>query len=144
MRIDGEWVRFPGGEELPVVRGQVIAFDGTPVETLFLVDTDADRTVLTSDVFEQLGLEAFETNERIVGVGGRVRSVQVSTQIWKRRDGGLRASFNGPFWAVTDAATLDLSVLGRDILRWFALIVDRPGNTVCLLNQRHRYGIIAS
>jgi hypothetical protein len=45
---------------------------------------------------------------------------------------------------VTDAATLDLSVLGRDILRWFALIVDRPGNAICLLNQRHRYAIRTS
>jgi hypothetical protein len=60
MRIDGEWVRFGDGEELPVVRGHVIAFDGTPIETLFLVDTGADRTVLTSDVFEQLGLEGVD------------------------------------------------------------------------------------
>jgi predicted aspartyl protease len=96
MRIDGEWVRFADGEYLPVVRGQVIALDGTPVETLFLIDTGADRTVLTSDVFEQLGLESIETDERIVGVGGRVNSVQVATQIWMRREGGLRASFNAP------------------------------------------------
>lgn len=25
---------------------------------------------------------------------------------------------------------------------WFAVIIDRPGNVVCLLSQRHRYEII--
>jgi hypothetical protein len=37
---------------------------------------------------------------------------------------------------------LDLSVLGRDILDFFVLIVDRPGNIVCLLSQRRRHEII--
>jgi hypothetical protein len=36
-----------------------------------------------------------------------------------------------------------MSVLGRDILNLFALIVDRPQETVCLLGQRHRYAIVA-
>jgi hypothetical protein len=144
MRINGEWVRFADGEHLPIVRGQVIALDGTPVETLFLIDTGADRTVLTSDVLEHIGIEAVQTNERIVGVGGRVNSAQVATEIRLRREDGRWISFNGPFWALTEASTLDLSVLGRDILGWFALIVDRPGNTICLLNQRHRYTITAT
>jgi hypothetical protein len=34
---------------------------------------------------------------------------------------------------------LDMNVLGRDIAGLFAVIVDRPGNVVCLLGQRHRY-----
>lgn len=46
------------------------------------------------------------------------------------------------FTAVTDPTALDLCVLGRDILDLFALIIDRPGNIVCLLSQRHRYEII--
>ena len=42
---------------------------------------------------------------------------------------------------MTDWASLDMSVLGRDVTRHFALIVDRPGNTVCLVNQRHSYRV---
>ena len=43
----------------------------------------------------------------------------------------------------TDAATLDMSVLGRDITSSFAVIVDRPGKVVCLVGQRHRYVVLA-
>jgi hypothetical protein len=34
-----------------------------------------------------------------------------------------------------------MNVLGRDIAGLFAVVVDRPGNVVCLLGQRHRYTI---
>jgi hypothetical protein len=34
-----------------------------------------------------------------------------------------------------------MSVIGRDLTNLFALIVDRPGDRVCLLGQRHRYVI---
>lgn len=121
-----------------------MAADGKPVETLFLVDTGADRTVFTSGVLEEIGLNAEQSDERIRGVGGMVNIVQVTAEIRMRRDGGDRASFTSHFWAVTDSSSLDLSVLGRDILGLFAVIVDRPGDTVCLVNQRHRYSIVAS
>jgi hypothetical protein len=34
-----------------------------------------------------------------------------------------------------------MCVLGRDVSDLFTVIVDRPGNVVCLLGQRHRYTI---
>jgi len=42
---------------------------------------------------------------------------------------------------ITDPASLDMSVLGRDILNLFAVIVDRPQDVVCLLTQDHVYEI---
>jgi len=45
---------------------------------------------------------------------------------------------------MTDPDALEMSILGRDIIEQFALIYDRLGNTLCLVGQRHRYGIIAS
>jgi hypothetical protein len=33
---------------------------------------------------------------------------------------------------------------GRDITGLFAVIVDRPGDAVCLLGQRHRYAVTQS
>ena len=46
--------------------------------------------------------------------------------------------FRGQYAAETEVEALDISVLGRDIPGLFAVIVDQPGNVVCLLGQRHR------
>jgi len=46
--------------------------------------------------------------------------------------------------AVVEDEALDFSVLGRDILSLFAVIVDDPQRTVCLLSQRHSYIIVES
>jgi len=43
--------------------------------------------------------------------------------------------------AVTAVDALDINVLGRDITGLFSVIVDQPGDVVCLLGQRHRYTI---
>ena len=51
-------------------------------------------------------------------------------------------TFRGQFTAVTDPETLDMSVLGRNITSLFAVIVDRPGDVVCLIGQRHRYVVV--
>jgi hypothetical protein len=45
--------------------------------------------------------------------------------------------FRGEYHALVDRRALDLPVLGRDITEQFAVLVDRPGNVVCLLSQRH-------
>jgi hypothetical protein len=47
--------------------------------------------------------------------------------------------FRGQYAAVTELEALDISVLGRDITRLFAVIVDWPHDVVCLGGQRHRY-----
>jgi len=49
--------------------------------------------------------------------------------------------FRGRFAAATGPQVLEVSLLGRDITDLFALIIDRPGNVVCMLSQRHRYRI---
>lgn len=56
---------------------------------------------------------------------------------------GTVAVFRGQFVAVTSARALDMSVLGRDVTDLFAVIVDRPGGTVCLVSQHHRYQIVS-
>jgi hypothetical protein len=68
-------------------------------------------------------------------------------QSWSKRASALsreedgKVVFRGQYAAVTELEVLDMSVLGRDVTGLFALIVDRPGNVVCLLGQRHRYTI---
>jgi len=65
----------------------------------------------------------------------------VETHIRLSREEDGKVVFRGQYAAVTELEAIDMSVLGRDITGLFALIVDRPGNVVCLLRQRHRYTI---
>ena len=141
MRIEGEWYLCDDGIERPVIRGQTLASDGSWARTLFLLDTGADCTVLNAAIHAALRRPLMVTHQRLGGLGGGTDSVVVETQIRLTRDGGGSVVFRGHYAAVTDLEALDMSVLGRDITGFFAVIVDRPGNVVCLVGQRHQYAI---
>jgi predicted aspartyl protease len=126
----------------PVLRGETRAHGGTWVKTEFLVDTGADRTVLSAATLECLGIPSLTTAQELGGVGGKVTSVVIETAIRFNVAGGGSAEFNGRFAALTDPEVLDMSVLGRDILGLFAVIVDRPRDVVCMLAQRHGYTVV--
>jgi len=89
----------------------------------------------------ELGLQPLVTRERIGGLGGMAKSVVVETQVRLTREEAGKIVFRGQYAAVTELEALDMSVLGRDIAGLFAVVVDRPGNVVCLLGQRHHYTI---
>jgi hypothetical protein len=141
MRIDGEWFVGDDGIARPVIRGEVLAADRSWVRVPFLLDTGADRTVLSAAILRLLDLPAEARSERIGGLGGVVPSVSIPTSIRLTRDGDRQVLFRGQFAAVTELEALDMSVLGRDITGLFAVIVDQPSGTVCLLRERHRYSI---
>lgn len=141
MRIDGVWYLCDDGVVRPVIRGEILAGDGSWVKALFLVDSGADRTVFSADVMEALQLQAIDSADRLSGAGGVVDSVVVEAQIRLTHDRNGKAIFKGQFAGFTDLEALDMSVLGRDILNLFALIVDRQGDTVCLLGQDHSYTV---
>jgi predicted aspartyl protease len=141
MLIRGEWFPCDDGTIRPVVRGEVLARDGSWAADLFLVDTGADCTVLSEAVLTALDLPRGPDTLRVAGLGGVASSVDVETQIRFPRDGGGFATFAGRFAAVLQPEALDYCILGRDITELFAVIVDRPGNDVALLSQRHRYTI---
>jgi predicted aspartyl protease len=144
MRIDGGWYLFDDDVERPIILGEALARDGNWVRTLFLVDTGADRTVLNASACAKLGFESSDQRERLGGLGGLAEAVYFETQIRLTRDGGGKVSFRGSYAAVVEDEALDFSVLGRDILSLFAVIVDDPQQTVCLLSQRHSYTIVES
>ena len=143
MRIDGAWRLCDDGVMRPVIRGAIRAADGSWVLAPFLADTAADRTVFSFDILRALGLPPVESTDHLEGVGGRAGSVVLATQIQMTRETGETVLFKGQFAAVTDPVALDMSVLGRDITNFFALIVDRPQDLVCLLGQGHRYLIVS-
>ena len=144
MRIDGGWYLFDDEVTRPVILGEVLARDGTWVRTLFLVDTGADRTVVNATACAKLGFDSSDQHEYLGGLGGITESINFETQIRLTRDGGGKPTFRGNYAAVVEEGTLDFSVLGRDILSLFAVIVDEPKQIVCLLAQRHSYTIVAS
>ena len=142
MLITGEWFPCPDDVVRPVIFGEVLSGVGNWNPVPFLLDTGADRTVLSADVLFKLALPLDNTQEHISGLGGVVDSVVLATKIRLIRETGAPVFFSGRFAAVTEATALDISVLGRDITDNFAVIVDRPQDAVCLVSQRHSYSIV--
>jgi hypothetical protein len=141
MQITGEWYLGDDGLRRPVIRGEVLARDGVWVRVPFLVDTGADQTVLSGSILANLHLDAHAADGRLGGIGGVVVALHVDTQIRLFADNGQDVLFHGRFAASSDLETLDMSVLGRDVTDLFAVIVDRPGDTVLMLSQRHSYRV---
>lgn len=141
MQIDGHWSLCNDRMVRPVIRGEIRAADQSWINVALLVDSGADCTVFNADTMAKLHLQPIESNERLVGVGGQADSVVVATQIRFDDSEGGKAVFNGQFAGFTSLEALDMSVLGRDILNMFSLIVDRQGDTVCLVGQQHFYTI---
>jgi hypothetical protein len=141
MLLKGVWLLCDDDVVRPVIHGEVLARDGSRVQTPFLVDTAADCTVFSADILEALDFQPVVASHQLGGVGGVAASVVVETEIELPRDEPGPVLFRGQFAAFTNLEALDMSVLGRDILNLFATIVDRQGDTVCLLGQQHYYTI---
>jgi hypothetical protein len=141
MRISGEWYLCDDGLVRPVIRGEVLAGDGSWVRVPFLLDTGADRTVFSAAILAILQLQPIATQTRLGGLGGIADAIVVETQMRLTREEAGKVVFRGQYAAVTELEALDMSIMGRDITGLFAVVVDQPGNIVCLLGQRHRYTI---
>ena len=141
MLFFGEWHLCDDEVVRPIFRGEVLAGDGSWRAVEFLLDTGADRTVFSANVLETLTLRSRKPDEKVGGIGGIVDSVIVGTEIRLTREDDSKVIFRGEYAACTQQEALDMSVLGRDILEMFAVIVDRSHDLVCLLGARHRYRI---
>jgi predicted aspartyl protease len=144
MLIHGKWLLCDDEALRPIFEGEVLAGDGSWAKVEFLVDTGADRTVFAAHVLRSLQLPQSANVEALGGVGGVTDSVRVETQIRFVAEEIGKITIRGQFAAFTDLAALDMSVLGRDILNLFAVIVDRPRDVVCLIGQGHQYTITPS
>lgn len=143
MLITGEWQLRDDGVTRPVVRARVLDAGGHPVAENFLIDTGADRTVLSAALVTQLRLpfNRAQPDYKLSGVGGTSDFVLVTTVVEFIRDGGGAVKVRGEFAGLTDPAATDLSVLGRDVLDNFDLIASRRRNEILLLAPRHQYRV---
>ncbi len=141
MLISGRWTLCDDDIVRPVIEGELLASDGSWLPVELLVDVGADRTVFTAGVLATLALAQLPRPLQLGGVGGAAPTVAVATQLRLPLAGETSIKFQGSFAGFTEAEALDMCVLGRDIMNLFAVIIDRPGDAVCMIGQGHRYTI---
>ena len=127
----------------PIVRAQVFGADGRPVTDDFLIDSGADRTVLSTTLLARLQLptRSAQPGLTLSGIGGESAFVVVTAVIEFLRDEGGPVRVRGEFAGFTDPTATDLSILGRDVLDHFDVLISRRHNEILLLAPRHRYRI---
>jgi hypothetical protein len=143
MLVTGEWKLRDDEVARPTVRANVSGNGGSTVAANFLIDTGADRTVFSAALLERLGLSANNAPPglSLSGIGGTSEFVLVTTVMEFVRDDGGSVRVRGEFAGFTDPAATDLSVLGRDVLDNFDLIISRRRNEILLLAPRHQYRV---
>jgi aspartyl protease len=143
MRIVGEWQLCDDGVTRPTVRAKVLGRNSILIADDFLIDTGADRTVFSAGLLTRLGLPArsAQPDFTLNGIGGTSAFVCVTTVVEFVRDDGGPARVHGEFAGFIDPTATDLSVLGRDVLNHFDLIISRRQNEIFLLTPRHQYHI---
>jgi len=142
MVIVGEWQLFDDSVTRPIVRTKGHKGDGTLIAEDFLIDSGADRTVFRTALLEQLRILVQEppVDLALSGIGGIRAFVLVATVIEFMRDDGGPVRVRGEFAGFTDPVATDLSVLGRDVLDNFDLILSRR-NEILLLAPNHQYRV---
>jgi Aspartyl protease len=142
MLVRGEWQLRDDGVMRPIVRARV-GGDDSPVSETFLIDSGADRTVLSAVLVSRLQLPATSAPPGLTlsGIGGTSAFVLVTTVVEFIRDDGGPVRVRGEFAGFTDPTATDLSILGRDVLDHFDLVLSRRRSEILLLAPRHEYRI---
>jgi hypothetical protein len=139
MVIVGEWRICDDGVARPAVLVLVRSTTGTSLATHFLVDSCADRSVLSAELRERLGASSSPPPPDTIfqGVGGPTDFVTVEIVLEFASQDGTPARARGQFASFTDPAATDLSLLGRDVLNHLGVILRRRNNQVLLLGPNH-------
>jgi Retroviral aspartyl protease len=144
MVIIGQWLEGLDGVTRPMIRARVTGLDGNQIEDAFLVDVGADRTVLSFHFFTQLKLPGRPPGGGMMleGISGKCSFVWINMPLEFISHDGVTIRVHGEYAALTDPNATDFSILGRDILNNFDVIISRPRNEVLLLAPNHRYQVI--
>ena len=143
MLIAGKWQVGDDGVLRPLVRAAVSGIDGRLVADDFLIDSGADRTVLSAALLARLSLptRSAPSGTTLSGIGGGCAFVLVTSAVEFIREDGGAVRVRGEFAGFTDPTATDLSILGRDVLDNFDLIISWRHSEVLLLAPRHYYRI---
>lgn len=143
MRVVGRWLQCDDDVIRPTVRAVVQDREARPYPDDFLIDSGSDRTVLSADLLRQLGVPGGQPshNDALLGIGGGTSFVLLNTQIEFVTDDGRSALVRGEFAAFTDSHALELSILGRDVLDNFDVIISRRRDEVLLLAPNQTYHV---
>jgi hypothetical protein len=143
MRIAGKWFPADDGMIRPTV-GVVVSHPGfEPEEERFLVDSGADQSVFSADLLRRLRLPtgAPPAGFGLHGISGRASFVVVRATLAFSEDSGRSVTVGGEFAAFTDPRATDLSILGRDVLDNFDVVISRRRGEVLLLASNHQYHV---
>jgi len=143
MKVVGKWFLCDDGVTRPSVEVHVFDVDNKANHEILLVDSLADRTVLTATLLTKLRLptRSLGPGLALVGIGGQQEAVIVTTKLEFVRDDGTPVAVSGDFTAFVDPAAADMSVLGRDVLNNFDVILSWRRREVLLLAPNHHYSV---
>jgi hypothetical protein len=143
MRIEGEWRVCDDGVTRPTLQARVQAVNGAFHLEVFLIDSGADRTVLSATALYKLGFSGNGPSLGVAlqGIGGVSSHVLVNSMLEFTHDDGGAAHVRGEFAAFTDPKATDLNILGRDVLNNFDVILSHHRNEVVLLAPNHHYRV---
>lgn len=143
MVFVGEWLKCDDGEFRPIIEVDVIAGDRGLIRGRFLIDSGADRTVLDAALLRKANLPQRPPPSGLSfeGIGGTSPFVLITTELHLTSTDGAVAKMKGDFGAFTDSSAIDLSIIGREILNNFDVIISRRRNQVLLLASNHEYAI---
>lgn len=143
MRIEGRWLAGGDGVERPVFDGFIAAPGGALLPVSLLIDTGADLTVLSPAVAAQLDsvVQPARTDALAGGVGGTQDLYELAVDLLLPTTTGQRARIRGPLPVFLTPGSLELSVIGRNLLDQFTLIYSRPQGTLLLLTPPDTFSL---
>lgn len=116
----------------------VVGPAGVTKPILFLIDSGADRTIITAEVAEWVGADFSPLDFAVHGVVSSVPTAKVGVNLKIERDDGGEAEIRGPLVACTEPGVIDECILGRDVLGNFCLVLHERNDLICLLAGNHR------
>lgn len=141
MQINGGWRVDTDGVLRPLLPAR-LAVAGEELPVVFLVDTGADRTVLGSAFAEVLRPFQMPTPVGTLGsAAGEVESFTAEVRLLFTDAEGRDVAFTLSSAVLTNPDQANLSLLGRDVLDYFAVICDREHDVVALIRRPHTYSI---
>lgn len=135
MRIEGRWLVGSDGVERPVFNGLIVAPSGIELGIALLIDTGADITVLAPEAAQHLANVVLPTTTTTIagGIGGTQQLYELGVDLLLPTTSGQRARIRGPLPVLLTPGTLDISVIGRNLLDQFTLIYARSRNILLLM-----------